>query len=406
VPKISTIVLALSVALLACNPLHEPPSPPLPANITGRMMTRADAIADFDAMMKMFVDVHPDLYAIWSRDSAEAAQRRIIAALPESMNRIEWWKRLAPFVASFGDGHTSIQPPGDELRAARSAGTLLFPPSVVIDDEHRLIVSAPFAPNIGVSRGDRIVRVNGRDADSLIVAWTARISGESPVYRATTAADGFRDNLEMDGITAPYRVRIESANGATREVDVAGIAHDSLGALVRRPRGGGAPVFVLRSEVAPNPNFTFRTVERGIAYMNFKSMAGDLGVFHTNVTTMFRQIAADSDRVLIVDLREDGGGDDRLGQDFLRFVTTKPYRDGALKEWKMSAEYRAYIATGITPPIMALRLSGRRPAGGTIHLGRRCSSRFRVRGCLCRCRRRDSCGRAGTPPTGAGWFRM
>jgi len=85
--------------------------------------------------------------------------------------------------------------------------------------------------------------------------------------------------------------------------------------------------------------------------MNFSSMGGDLGRFKTDVAAMFRRVAADSARVLIVDLRGNGGGDSRLGEEFLRYITTKPYRMSAAKDWKMSAEYRSYFKTWVHPAI-------------------------------------------------------
>src|SRR5262249_53412824 len=50
-------------------------------------------------------------------------------------------------------------------------------------------------------------------------------------------------------------------------------------------------------------------------------------------------------------LRSNGGGDSRFGDEMLRYVTTTPYRMAARKEWKMSAEYRAYLKSLIRPPL-------------------------------------------------------
>jgi C-terminal processing protease CtpA/Prc len=359
--------LALGVALaVSCTPFRVPPPPPVPADALGRTISRLDAVTDLDTMMKTFEDVHPDLYYVWPRDSAVAARRQIVAELPDSMSRMEWWVRLAPFVARFGDGHTNIQPPSEELRREQSAGTLVFPPSVALDDDRRLVITAPFTTGTTLARGDRIVRINDRNVDSLVVEWTKRVSGESEVFRATTVADRFRDNLLIDAIRSPFQLRLEAADGAERNVTVTGVTQDSLLALVRRGRANAAAA---GPTAAANANFTYRTLGPGIGYMDFRSMSGDFERFQANVAAMFRQVAADSGRVLIVDLRSDGGGDSRLGDELLRYITTKPYRMSARKDWKMSAEYRRYFSSGVASPIMALRLwafsaTGRSMFGG------------------------------------------
>ena len=349
-----TVPLAV---LFACSPFREPPFPPVPPGVTGRVVTRADAIADLDAMMRMFEDVHPDLYAVWPRDSAASAHARLVAALPDTMSRIEWWKRLAPFVASFGDGHTNVQYPGEEVRRAQLAGTLVFPPSVALSADGHLVVAAPIGAGPGVSRDDRIVSINGLDADSLVRAWALGESGESEAYREASVIQSFRDHVLLAGVRAPFSIGVATADNAPRIASVDGIAQDSLAALVRRGRANAV------AREPWSPNFVYRLLDRGTGYINFRSMAGDINKLRPAITGLFREVAADSVRTLILDLRDNGGGDSRIGEAVLQHFTTKAYRTESRKDWKMSAEYRAYFATGVAAPVRALHLWALHPVG-------------------------------------------
>src|SRR5262249_43002751 len=161
-------------ALLGCSPIRVPPPPAAEPSAIGRTLTRGDAVADIDTLMRTLEDVHPDLYAERPRDSVAAARQRIVASLPPSMTRADLWLRLAPILASLGDGHTNIAMPSDEF----PRGALVFPPSVVQDDAGHLVVVAAFSQGAPIQRGDRIVSLNGKDADSLVRAWTAEVSGE------------------------------------------------------------------------------------------------------------------------------------------------------------------------------------------------------------------------------------
>lgn len=340
-------------------PWHVPPSPATPASAIGRPISRAEALADLDTLLRTFEDVHPNLYINRPRDSVAADRQRVVASMPATMTRAELWARLAPLAASFGDGHTSVYLPREEVARMQSAGAPLFPPSVVQDDAGHLIVSAPLARSAGIQAGDRIVSLNGLSADSLVGAWTAEISGENLKYRVAGATSQFRNLLLLHSIDAPFELQLERPDGTRRRVAESGLHADSLRTLVTR----GA------ARRAATPNFTYETLSAGVGYMNFRSMGGDVAQFGTDVADMFRRIAADSVQTLIIDLRSNGGGDSRLGEELLRHLTAKSYRMSAGKEWKMSAEYRAHLRTYVSAPLRWLHAwslfsTGRKLMGG------------------------------------------
>ncbi|HEV8447194.1 MAG TPA: hypothetical protein VGQ44_10250, partial [Gemmatimonadaceae bacterium] len=64
----------LGAAGLACSPIRIPPTPRASPEVVGTTISRADAIADIDTMMRILEDVHPDLYAERPRDSVSMAR--------------------------------------------------------------------------------------------------------------------------------------------------------------------------------------------------------------------------------------------------------------------------------------------------------------------------------------------
>ena len=336
------IALAIVAAGVAsCSPLRVPPPPSAAPAAIGRTLNRDDAIADLDLLMRTLEDVHPDLYANRPRDSVISARARLAATMPPSLSRAELWTRLAPFVAAFGDGHTSIALPREEAQRLQQAGALVFPPSVAMDDAGRIVVSAPIVRDVGVEAGDRLASVNGKNADSLVRAWMTEASGESERFRAANVTGLFRDLLLIHSIGAPYTIVTQRGEDAPRTIELAGISQDSLRAIATRTR----------AQRTTAPNFTYELRPSRVGYMNFRSMAGDPARFKTDLAAMFQRVADDSARVLVIDLRGNGGGDSRLGDELLRYVTTKPYRMSSAKQWKMSAEYRAYFKSMVHPSV-------------------------------------------------------
>lgn len=350
------------VAVAACSPIHAPVYPHAPPSVVGRTLTRGDAVADMDALMGTLERVHPDLYAVRSKDAVAADRRRIVSELPDSLSRIEWWTRLAPFMAAFGDGHTNIWYPGDEVRRLVTAGTLVFPHSIGLDDDGHVVLTTLLGPDRGLSRGERVLAINGLNADSLIRSWTGEVSGESDAFRASIVIDAFRDFFVIHGVRAPFAVRVAGADAASRDVDEPGISLDSLLSMARRVRPPAASATTAR-------NFTYRTQPGRIGYMNFRTMAGERPIFESDLKRMFGQLATDSVRGLIVDLRNNGGGDSRMGDALLSHFTTTPYRQDARKDWRMSREYRGFIMSSVGAPLRWLPIQYVVPAGRKMFTG-------------------------------------
>ena len=87
--------------------------------------------------------------------------------------------------------------------------------------------------------------------------------------------------------------------------------------------------------------------------MNFYSMGdiGESGPFGKEVSAMFRRVASSSVRTLIVDLRNNGGGQQESSEVLLRHMTDTPYRIYAAAEIKRSRALRSwgksYMRSGI-----------------------------------------------------------
>jgi hypothetical protein len=305
-------------------------------------------VADLEAMMRAFEAVHPNLYAVRSRETTSGEREKLEAGVPESMTRVEWWTRLSRFVAGFGDGHTNVQFPGEEF--TRDTGALLFPSGLTVDHDRLPVVTLSFAPPGALRRGDRIVEINGQDAGSLVRQWMGEFSGESEETRAAAVGDSFLDLLLMHSIRAPFVVKVEGMDGSERGATLAGITREELKQRFRPGGGGGA------AKGTNYQGFSYRVLETGIGYINLRSFGGDLPQFQKDAAAVFRQIAADHDRKLIIDLRQNPGGDSRLADELLRYLTAKPYRMYSRKDWKMSAEYRAYLKSFIVAPLRWLPL--------------------------------------------------
>jgi hypothetical protein len=352
------------LALAGCaSMIHMPTLPPVPSDIVGHRVSRDAAMADVDFLLTTYDHVHPNLYVHVPRDSVAAMRNAVVRALPDSVTRGELWVALAPIVAGFGDGHTNLQAPTNEAVNAAVRGDLVLPLVFAMDEVGRLIVARSETPDSVVTPGAVVLSVNGHPADSLLGAFSAQMSGERLAYRHLQVAAGFSGLLWLNGIRGPYVVRVRATDGVVREERI-----------TTRPR---VPIR-LRPAAPPRPpgtGFAYQRQADHVGYMDFYSMGGDLGQFRSELTRVFAQIAADSVRTLVIDLRRNGGGDSRMGDALIEHFSDRPYRQDSRKDWRMSDEYRAYIKSMLPGamrwmPVEYLSGDGRRmfrgPAGGVV----------------------------------------
>jgi C-terminal processing protease CtpA/Prc len=93
--------------------------------------------------------------------------------------------------------------------------------------------------------------------------------------------------------------------------------------------------------------------------MNFYSIVDGLSTvsrFRKAVDAMFRLVASDKPRVLIIDLRENGGGEDSAATALLRHITEKPFRLLASTQVRRSQEVRDFVNSMIRVPFRWMRL--------------------------------------------------
>jgi len=80
--------------------------------------------------------------------------------------------------------------------------------------------------------------------------------------------------------------------------------------------------------------------------LNYRSMRNDPTLpFDQFLTTVFTSLNDSSSKGLVIDLRENGGGDSQLGERLLAHFNKKPYILAGGMKWKISSHYKAFLKT-------------------------------------------------------------
>jgi C-terminal processing protease CtpA/Prc len=184
-----------------------------------------------------------------------------------------------------------------------------------------------------LSIGDQIVSINGLSTDSLGTVFLQGFSGERTSFRQQLVARYLLMLLWFHHIDPPYDLVVRQ--------------HNSQNTIARRVVGV-ADKDILRTDSllarqsATPPPFRFERLEDSIMYIDFRSMEKQ-AKFKEFLLSTFEDIQRKPIKGLIIDLRNNGGGNSELGIMLLSFLTDSSYRMAERKEWRMSVQYKSFL---------------------------------------------------------------
>jgi hypothetical protein len=302
--------------------------------------------ADLDAIVALHERTNPNPYLRVSRDSILALAERLKASIDRPMTRREFLPIVMEMQAGYRSDHYGQGVPNEELEAAFARGERLLPFRAAPEGDG-LVVVAVAESERAIEPGDRIVRIGTVPAAEHLARLRALQPGESERWRDVCVREYFRVNSWVVGITLPTEVELIRPDGSRHVVTVEGVGDGARN--TERTAAGNAPP---TSPAAPrgetlvdSPPFRCLLLPSEpsdaapIALIDFPTMDGTLGGQWDKF--LDEAIAAANARGaagLIVDIRENGGGDSTLGEVFLARVTDEPYRMAARIVWRRSAE--------------------------------------------------------------------
>jgi hypothetical protein len=227
------------------------------------------------------------------------------------MTALEAYRVLAPAVARLECGHTALRPSrAIELRLADEP---LLPVEVAILGG-KVYVARDFSEGGGLA-GAEVLSINDAGIGGILKSMLAVVHGDGESATAgpyqLSHGRGFARNLYLiAGLQSPFRLQY-AIGGKTAEATINGL---QLKAMRDAPAAGNA---------------TWRLLEGGsIGMLKIKAFDGmadgvPMGTFFGRV---FTEIHEKGISRLILDVRDNGGGEDELGRKLFAYFADQPFR--------------------------------------------------------------------------------
>lgn len=299
----------------------------------GKKYSRKEVSDDIRFMLRITKQAHVNFYHNFTGLELERTINDILQSLPDSISIFQASLAIGKIEAMFNEGHLGWVKNAEIIGHINTA-ECKFPVSLFTVTDSTLIVSDDSSALPELQANDTIFAVNSIPASTLVHNFKQYFGGIDE-WRRHQVAEYFPYLMFCADIRPPYLIRYKR-NGETFE-------HLAEGQEKTRPILSENQVLrpTEMKTVRQNVNFNYAIKGRNIAYIDFFSMA-DLKSFKDSLKATFHDIRSRNIQTMIVDLRDNGGGDSRLSDHFLSYVTRKPYRLQASLTTRVSRPLKQY----------------------------------------------------------------
>lgn len=302
----------------------------------GKEFSSSELKEDLNLLVTNIEQVHPDPFYNVNEKVFRDEVNKVENSISVPMNRFEFYKKIAPLVALFKNGHTSVMPPFDEWNYFVNHNGRYFPFVINHDSLNGVSVRKELDSAQLLKPGTRILRINHLAADSLFSVFKTNAGGERDIFVENITRNRFQYFLWMYGIYSPYNISCIAPNSTdTETVIVEGKTYVSDTSISEKNM----------NEVP----YAFKFLPDSIGYIDYRSMYDEKSnPFEGFLNKVFTELKTKPAKGLIIDLRRNGGGNSYYGEILLSYITGKPYKMADKKIWKVSAQYRSYMRSRIT----------------------------------------------------------
>lgn len=280
--------------------------------------------ADFDALYAGLQAAHYDLYAHTGRADYDRLHRDMRADLNRPMSAFEAQVFFQRFAAAGRVAHARLDFPAPALEAFRAGGGGAFPLEVRIDDG-RIFVAGNRTGEANVSPGDEIVAIDGVPSARLLARLRAHISADTDRLAYAQLDRMFAPLLWLEtGAARTYAVELRTPAGAAVSASVPARTREEM----RAAAAAAAPTL----SIDPTAREA-RMLAGGIAYLRpgiFLNYPGDnlydTSAFGAFVDAAFAQFIDAGASALLVDLRDNPGGDNSFSDLMIAWFADAPFR--------------------------------------------------------------------------------
>lgn len=321
-------------------------------------------------MRGALTDLHPSLYAYTSKRDLETLFDRCLASLDDSMTEPQFAHRVvARAVSAIRCGHTSVSLSKGYTKAMRGVRLPSFPLYVKAWGDTMVVTRNLNQGDSSIRRGDLLTSVDGRGPAEIRERVSMHLSADGfnetlNEIRLSTSLPYYHRNIF--GLSKEYRVGFVDSSGRSGMVRIP-CHYPEQDTLLRKDSSKDSSSAIKRGPVAKGTKrgYGIRFEEDGrYAVMEIRGFQHSLAMkgFYRRA---FRDIRERNIGHLVIDIRNNGGGNVDNQARLARYLKSEPFRvaDTAAAVSRSLGKWRRYLSHPVFNGFLLRFFTGRKEDG-------------------------------------------
>ncbi|WP_224484731.1 S41 family peptidase [Robertkochia aurantiaca] len=273
--------------------------------------SKAEILEDMAFLRSSLTDAHYNLYAYTSKEDFNNNYERLKATVvKDSFDLLEATSLFQHIISKVNNGHTEIGFPGTSYIAYVRNGGTVFPLEIAFEKGTPLI-RKNWSANDSITPGDEIVSINGMTMNEVVSRIYPLVSAERPYFK----------NAKIEAFSFPryyWQVfgRVDNFDVAIRQGErIERFQIEAIDALEG---------YEMKREEVLNAKMTLRFFE-DTAYLNPGNFSGDEQKYQAFIDSSFAVIRERKSKDLIIDFRNNQGGDDSFSNYLISYFADRPF---------------------------------------------------------------------------------
>ena len=324
------VLLCLFWALTGCQQQHLQIFPPLPSeSLMTQTFTKAQMHEDIDALIAGALARHPNFHAYANLPAVYDYAEGLKSRLDGPLTRVQFYKIVGQLSHQFNDGHSMLIWPYPEYERLQERGHSVFPFAVEITPRGKVFIEQDYRDAEGnrLLAGSEIVAINNTPMPELLDELQKYAGGETPYLRLQFVAARFGLSLwAVKGFQDEFEIQLAGREGAIRV--------DGQQQWTAYPEA---------SEDNSKPDFYYERLndETGFLYLDHFDI--EPSEFEDFVDDSFARIKRQKIQNLIIDVRNNTGGNTDTVTYLTRHLASKPFRLVSSLTEKLNADNRGWF---------------------------------------------------------------
>lgn len=285
---------------------------------------------DFEYLYKTLEASHYNLFVSTPKTKFDIEYQKTYNSINDSLNGLQIGRLFQPFIALSKISHCTSDLGylfDDVYHSYMKSGGTFFPINITVID-NKMLITDNYSVNKNIKIGDEIISINGKSASSILDNVYSFLSGENNYFINTIIDIGTfpRLNWVLNEPCDSYNIQIKNQNNESVNFNVNAIKAGKFEELQssRKQVFNSGRKFKFIDGIAYVQPGMFLNVKGDGDLMNIKTH--DNGEFLTFIDSAFHEIAKRKSKNLIIDLRDNSGGDNTFSDEMVSYFANKPFK--------------------------------------------------------------------------------